>query len=100
ATKSHIVGPARVIGGLQMIDRGEADDKIIAVLQGDYVWGDADDIDRVPAVLIERLQHYFSTYKLRPGEPSQARIARTYGYEHAAAVTEASMADYRESFGE
>ena len=99
-TKSEIVVPARVVGGLQIIDRGEADDKIIAVLQGDYVWGDADDIDRVPAVLIERLQHYFTTYKLLPGEPDRIRIARTYGYEHAAAVIEASMADYRESFGE
>ena len=99
-TKSEIVVPARVVGGLQIIDRGEADDKIIAVLQGDYVWGDADDIDHVPAVLIERLQHYFTTYKLLPGEPDRIRIARTYGYQHAAAVIEASMADYRDSFGE
>ena len=99
-TKSEIVVPARVVGGLQIIDRGEADDKIIAVLQGDYVWGDADDIDHVPAVLIERLQHYFTTYKLLPGEPDRIRIARTYGYQRAAAVIEASMADYRDSFGE
>ena len=99
-TKSEIVVPARVLGGLQIIDRGEADDKIIAVLQGDYVWGDADDIDRVPAVLIERLQHYFTTYKLLPGEPDRIRIASTYGYAHAAAVIEASMADYRDAFHE
>jgi inorganic pyrophosphatase len=99
-TKSEIVVPARVIGGLQIIDRGEADDKIIAVLQGDYVWGDADDIDHVPAVLIERLQHYFTTYKLVPGEAPRIRNATTYGYAHAAAVIEASMADYRDSFGE
>jgi inorganic pyrophosphatase len=98
-TKSEIVMPARVIGGLQMIDRGEADDKIIAVLQGDYVWGDADDIDHVPPVLIERLQHYFSTYKLLPGESSTGRIAKTYGYAHAAAVIEAAMADYRDAYG-
>ena len=99
-TKSEIVVPARVLGGLQIIDRGEADDKVIAVLQGDYVWGDADDIDRVPAVLIERLQHYFTTYKLLPGEPDRIRIASTYGYAHAAAVIEASMADYRDAFHE
>jgi inorganic pyrophosphatase len=98
-TKSEIVVPARVVGGLQIIDRGEADDKIIAVLQGDYVWGEADDIAHVPAVLIERLQHYFTTYKLLPGEPDRIRIARTYGYDHAAAVIEASMADYRDVFG-
>ncbi len=99
-TKSEIVIAARVIGGLQMIDRGEADDKIIAVLQGDYVWGDADDIDRVPAVLIERLQHYFGTYKLLPGEAPRARIAQTYGYAHAAEVIGAAMDDYRAAYGE
>src|SRR5687767_15624469 len=63
-SKSEILVAARVIGGLQLIDRGEADDKIIAVLQGDYVWGEAQDITDVPPVLIERLEHYFSTYKL------------------------------------
>jgi inorganic pyrophosphatase len=99
-TKSEIVVPARVIGGLQLIDRDEADDKIIAVLQGDYVWGEAGEISDIPAVLIERLQHYFTTYKLVPGEPPRIRIAQTYGYAHAAAVIEAAMADYHESFGE
>jgi inorganic pyrophosphatase len=99
-TKSEILVPARVIGGLQIIDRGEADDKIIAVLQGDYVWGDASDIEHVPPVLVERLQHYFTTYKLVPGEPPRIRNAKTYGYAHAAAVIEASMADYRDAFHE
>jgi inorganic pyrophosphatase len=98
--KSEIVVPARVVGGLQIIDRGEADDKIIAVLQGDYVWGGADDIDHVPPVLIERLQHYFTTYKLVPGEPPRIRNAKTYGYAHAAAVIEAALADYRDAFHE
>ena len=67
-SKSEIIVAARVIGGLQLIDRGEADDKIIAVLQGDYVWGEAKDIADVPPVLVERLEHYFMTYKLVPGE--------------------------------
>lgn len=97
--KSEIVIPARVVGGLQMIDNGEADDKIIAVLQGDNVWGDVEDIDRLPPVLVERLHHYFTTYKLRPGEPPHSRIALTYGFPHAATVIEASMADYRDAFG-
>jgi len=97
--KSEIVIAARVVGGLQMIDGGEADDKIIAVLQGDYVWGDVDDLERLPPVLVERLQHYFTTYKLRPGESERIRIARTYGAAHAAAVIEAAMADYQDAFG-
>lgn len=97
--KSEILLAARVIGGLQMIDGDEADDKIIAVLQGDYVWGEARDLADVPAVLIERLGHYFTTYKLKPGEASRVRIARTYGYDHAAKVIEAAMHDYAASFG-
>jgi inorganic pyrophosphatase len=98
-SKSEIIIAARVIGGLQLIDRGEADDKIIAVLQGDYVWGDANDIADVPAVLVERLEHYFSTYKLVPGEGAHIRVAGTYGYEHAAAVVQAAMEDYQAHFG-
>jgi inorganic pyrophosphatase len=99
-TKSEIIVAARVIGGLQMIDGGEADDKIIAVLQGDYVWGSAEDLGDVPGVLVERLQHYFSTYKLRPGEPPRTRIAQTYGFGAAAKVIEAAMQDYAAHFGQ
>ncbi|MEA2463548.1 MAG: inorganic pyrophosphatase [Acidobacteriota bacterium] len=98
-SKSEIILSARVIGGLQLLDRGEADDKIIAVLQGDYVWGDAKDIGDVPPVLVERLEHYFSTYKLVPGEAQRIRVAGTYGHEHAFAVVEAAMEDYRTHFG-
>jgi len=99
-TKSELIVAARVIGGLQMIDGGEADDKIIAVLQNDYVWGAAEDIGDVPAVLVERLQHYFSTYKLRPGEAPRTKIAQTYGYEAAAKVIEAALQDYAAHFGQ
>lgn len=97
-TKSEIVIPAIVIGGIQLIDHGEADDKIIAVLRGDYVWGHANDLADVPSVLVERLEHYFATYKLVPGHPATIRIAGTYGYEHAAKVVEAACADYAERF--
>lgn len=97
--KSEIIVAARVIGGLQMLDRGEADDKIIAVLQGDYMWGNATDLKDVPPVLVERLHHYFSTYKLVPGQASQARIAKHYGFDEACRVIEASMRDYAAHFG-
>ena len=84
---------------LQLVDRDEADDKIIAVLQGDYVWGDAHDLSDVPSVLIERLEHYFSTYKLVPSEPAQIRLAGSYGSAHAHSVVQAAMEDYDELFG-
>jgi inorganic pyrophosphatase len=97
--RNEIIVRARVIGGLQMIDQGEADDKIIAVLENDYVWGAARTISEVPAVLVERLEHYFVTYKLVPGRRSHARVARVYGREHALRVVRASIADYEDTFG-
>ena len=96
--RNEIIIRCRVIGGLQMIDRGEADDKLISVLEGDYMWGEARDITDVPAVLIERLQHYFLTYKLVPGQRAQAKITSIYGRSHAHKVVLAAMADYEAKF--
>ncbi len=96
--RNEILVRGRVIGGLQMIDNGEADDKLISVLENDYVWGDAADISDVPGVFVERLEHYFLTYKLVPGQRPQAKIARVYGCDHARKVVRAAMADYEDSF--
>ena len=97
--RSEILLRARVIGGLQLIDRGEADDKIIGVLEGDFVWDAVRELVELPPVLVERLEHYFNTYKLVPGEPNKMKIAGRYGFKHAAAVIAASQADYAEKFG-
>ena len=97
-TRNEIIVRGRVIGGLQMIDGGEADDKIISVLENDYVWGGARNVGDVPSVLVERLQHYFLTYKLIPGQRAQARIASVYGRAHAFKVVRAAMADYDDNF--
>ena len=93
--RAEVLIPARVIGGLQLIDRGEADDKIIAVVEGDFVWGNATEIANLPPIMVERLQHYFQTYKLVPGAKPQITVQRVYGVEHAAKVVEASIEDYR-----
>src|SRR5688500_3138235 len=97
-TRNEIIVRCRVIGGLQMIDRGEADDKIIAVLEGDYVWGEARGLSDVPAVLVERLQHYFVTYKMVPGEESRTKIDRVYERDHELKVVQAAMAYYAAAF--
>jgi inorganic pyrophosphatase len=92
--RSEIIVPARVVGGLQLVDRGEADDKIIAVLENDFIWGEVSDIAALPQILVERLQHYFSTYKLVPDTPSPISIQQVYGTAHALRVIEAAAADY------
>ena len=98
-TKSEIILTARVVGGLLMIDNGEADDKIIAVLANDVFWENVNDVSELPPVLVERLRHYFSTYKLMPGKESLTYIESVYGYEKAVEVIRAAMADYDEAFG-
>ncbi len=98
-SRGEILVKARVVGGLQMIDGGEADDKIIAVLENDYIYGDARDVRDLPVVLIERLQHYFETYKMVPGRPATARIEKVYGRAHAFKVVKAAIDDYAEAFG-
>lgn len=97
--RGEVILRARVIGGMQMVDSGEADDKIIAVLDNDQFWEDAKDINDVSHALLERLRHYFETYKLVPGQPSDVTIPEIYGRDHALKVIAASMEDYIEEYG-
>jgi inorganic pyrophosphatase len=97
--RSEVILNARVIGGLQMMDEGKVDDKIVAVLANDNFWSSAEDVTDLPEILIERLRHYFETYKIVPGSPSPSSIAEIYGSAHAFRVIEAAMKDYEEQFG-
>jgi len=96
--RAEVILNARVLGGLPMIDAGEADDKIIAVLANDDLWADVRDISELPTAIVERLRHYFSTYKVMPDAPVEVSVGSAYGREHAEAVITAAMADYDEAF--
>jgi inorganic pyrophosphatase len=92
---------ARPIGGLRMIDGKQADDKIIAVLDTDVAYGHIQDIGACPAGLIDRLKHYFLSYKQLPGEaPRRVEIADVYDRLEAVEVIKRSLLDYRERFGD
>ena len=97
--RGEVILHARVIGGILMIDHGEADDKIVAVLDNDRFWAKAQDISDIPDIMIERLRHYFATYKLIPGEPVQVSIEQTYGRERAEVLVQAAMGDYKDIYG-
>ena len=88
------------IGGLRMLDNNDADDKIIAVLKGDAVYGQLLDISEFPKPLLQRLTHYFMTYKQPPGDRSRhCEITDLYGRPQALDVILQSRADYDERFG-
>jgi inorganic pyrophosphatase len=84
------------IGGLRMLDGTEADDKVIAVLQGDAVYGSFRDIADCPAALVDRLRHYFLTYKQAPDRAARTvEITHVYGRDEAHEVIGRSVEDYR-----
>ena len=99
---SDILLTARPIGGFSMADGGEADDKIIAVMRDDAVYGTLTDLKECPVTLLDRLQHYFLTYKQAPGSTlhNKVEITSMYGRDEAIKVIHASHDDYKKKFPE
>ncbi len=99
--RSGILVDVVPIGGFRMIDNGEADDKIICILKGDDVYEKWEDISQVPEGLINRLKHYFLTYKNLPGDISKnVEIESIYGAAEAKEIIEKSQIDYTAKFNQ
>ena len=92
--RGDIILKASPIGGLCLIDNGQADDKIIAVLKGDKVYEQYRELADLPPGVLRRFEHYFLTYKALPGEANVCYIARSYGREEAGRVIRSAMQDY------
>jgi inorganic pyrophosphatase len=100
AAHANFLVRAVPVGGLRMVDGDEADDKIVAVLENDVAYGHIEDISQAPPGLVERLQHYFLTYKQLPQEsPRRVEIADVYDREAALKTIRASVEDYRDRYG-
>lgn len=100
-TISHgdILLKAKPVGGLRMIDNNEADDKIIGVLAGDATYGNIEDIEDVPHQVLDRLRHYFLTYKQGPDKAERiCEITHVYGKTEAHEVIKRSQEDYAARF--
>lgn len=90
---------ARPIGGLRMIDGEQADDKIIAVLEADLAYGHIQEVNECPKALIDRLKHYFLSYKQLPGDaPRRVEIVDLYNRAEAQDVIQCSLDDYKKQF--
>lgn len=98
-SRAEVLLEARVVGGLPMLDGGQADDKIIGVLRDDPVFGSARELEDLPASLVGRLRHYFETYKLQPESSARVVVGDPYARSHAEAVIQAARADYHATFG-
>lgn len=97
-THGDIILQAIPVGGFRLLDGGEADDKIIAVMKGDEFYRQWNDISDCPKSYINRLMHYFLTYKTLPGEHATCEITEVYGREEAHEVIRLSMQDYKKHY--
>lgn len=99
-TQGNIILKSKPIGGIRMIDGDEADDKIISVLKNDAVYDSMNDVNDIPEKILDRLTHYFLTYKEVPGKKkAKVEIADVYGKEEAYEVIRRSQEDYEIRFG-
>jgi inorganic pyrophosphatase len=95
-----VIVRARTIGGLRMFDGAEVDDKIIAVLESDPTYEAWRDIEDCPKMLVDRIRHYFLTYKDMPGATSpRTELAGLYDAATAREVITAARRDYDDRFG-
>ena len=95
----NILCDAKVIGGFRMLDGGEADDKIIAVLKGDQAYGEINDLSEMPKLVVDRVRHFFLTYKDLDGGAKNVEITHVYGRDEAYQVIEKANNDYKTKFG-
>ncbi|HJR40897.1 MAG TPA: inorganic diphosphatase [Gemmatimonadaceae bacterium] len=87
---------ARPIGVLRMLDRGEADDKILAVPSHDPYYGEFFDIADIPQHTLKEVEHFFHIYKDLEG-----RRVQTIGWEKSISAMRLigeGMARYKERY--
>jgi inorganic pyrophosphatase len=97
-THGDILVKARPIGGFRMIDNNQADDKLIAVMNNDALYEDYRDVSDLPEKVVNRLRHYFLTYKDLPGNPADVEITHVYVREEAMDLIARSLEDYTTRF--
>jgi inorganic pyrophosphatase len=88
--------PSKVIGVMQMVDRGEADDKIIAVAEEDPSVSHINDVKDLPEHLRAELRHFFENYKTL--ENKKVVVDEFLSKDKAFEIIEASIRFYKDHF--
>ncbi|NOT78066.1 MAG: inorganic pyrophosphatase [Bacteriovoracaceae bacterium] len=96
--RADIIMDVRIIGGIRLLDSGEVDDKLIAILNGDPFYTHIKELEDLNPVVLDRIRHYFLSYKSIPGEAIKTEIECIYGRLEAYKVIEAGRLDYKNHF--
>lgn len=86
------------IGIINMIDRGEGDEKIIAIPFGDPVYNQYTDISELPKNIFDELSHFLSVYKQLEGK--EVQVGGIEGHQEAANVVENCVKAFTAKFGD
>jgi inorganic pyrophosphatase len=87
---------ARPVAIFHMLDRGDPDDKVLAVPATDPIFDDYHDIGDVPKHFLSEIAHFFQTYKQLQGIE-----VKPQGWESASVAREvilASIQRYKDAF--
>lgn len=88
--------PARIIGVMRMLDNGEADDKIIAVAQGDPNVSHYTEIAELPEHLLAETMSFFEDYKKL--ENKSVVVEKIFDKETAVKILQEAFVAYEEKF--
>jgi inorganic pyrophosphatase len=88
---------ARPVAIINMIDGGEADDKIVAVPMDDRRWEEVKDLEDINPHTMKEFVHFFETYKILKGKPAEVTIVGVKGRAEAEAAFERGRKMYNES---
>jgi inorganic pyrophosphatase len=87
---------ARVVGVMQMVDQGDADDKIIAVATNDPSVSYINNIEELPQHFFNELRNFFEEYKKL--ENKVVRVEEFQDKASALKIVEAALNLYKETF--
>jgi inorganic pyrophosphatase len=84
---------AKVIGVMQMLDGGEADDKIIAMAADDISVSHINDISQLPIHYLNEIKSFFEDYKKL--ENKTVKVEEFLGKDVAIDIINQAMVDYQ-----
>lgn len=93
---SGILVRVRPVGIMNMIDDGEADDKIIAVPTTDPRFDEIQELDDVNSHTLKEMEHFYSTYKNL--QDKEVEVTGFKGKEAAVAAFERGKKLYNEKY--
>ena len=86
----------RPLGVVKMIDSGDVDEKIVAVVENDPFMANYHSINDLPAHMLEEMKHFFRVYKQLEGKNTY--IEKVEGLDSAKKIINDSLKSYKEKY--